>query len=168
MLRFLFPRLTAEPERGAKLFAAVTDTARATHWYVKGQVPDALDGRFAMLATIAALVTVRLERSGDEACSIALTERFIEVMESEHRQLGLGDPKLGRTVRKLVGALARRVDLWGAAVGSGGWEVAARESVYGASEAPPDAVSHMAGQLREFWARLSAVHDAALAQGRLE
>ena len=43
---------------------------------------------------------------------MALTERFIEVMESEHRELGLGDPTLGKTVRKLVGALARRTELW--------------------------------------------------------
>ena len=35
-----------------------------------------------------------------------VTERFIEVMELEHRELGLGDPTLGKTVRKLVG-LAR-------------------------------------------------------------
>ena len=44
--------------------------------------------------------------------SVALTERFIHVMESEHRELGLGDPTLGKTVRKLVGMLARRTQLW--------------------------------------------------------
>ena len=73
-------------------------------------MPDTIDGRFAVLATITALVLVRLERGGDEAkrASVALTERFIEVMESEHRELGLGDPTLGKTVRKLVGSLARR------------------------------------------------------------
>ena len=48
--------------------------------------------------------------------SVALTERFIEVMEAEHREMGLGDPKLGRTVRKLVGSLARRIELWRAAL----------------------------------------------------
>ena len=46
------------------------------------------------------------------ALSVALTERFIEVMEAEHRELGLGDPTLGKTVRKLVGSLARRTELW--------------------------------------------------------
>ena len=118
MLGFLFRRLTAEPERGAELFAALTGEARRPHWYVEGRVPDTLDGRFAMLATIAALMLVRLEQLGDDgnAVAVALTERFIEVMESEHRELGLGDPTLGRTVRKLVGALARRTELWRDAV----------------------------------------------------
>ena len=40
MLRFLFPRLTAQPVRGAELFAAVTHEARLPHWYVDGGVAD--------------------------------------------------------------------------------------------------------------------------------
>ena len=111
MLRFLFPGLTADPERGAALFDAVTSEARKAHWYVEGGVPDDLDGRFRILATIAALAIVRLEQLGGERESVALTERFIEVMEAEHRELGLGDPGLGKTVRRLVGALGRRVEL---------------------------------------------------------
>ena len=110
MLGFLFRGLTAQPARGEALFAAVTAEARRRSWYVDGAVPDTLDGRFAVLATIMALVLVRLEREGERghAASVALTERFIQVMESEHRELGLGDPTLGKTVRKLVGMLARR------------------------------------------------------------
>ena len=59
MLGFLFRTLTAEPERGSALFAAVTAEARKRHWYVEGGAPDTLDGRFAVLATVAALVLVR-------------------------------------------------------------------------------------------------------------
>ena len=64
MLRFLFPGLTAAPERGEALFAALTAKAREAHWFVEGEVPDTLDGRFRMLATLAALVIVRLEEDG--------------------------------------------------------------------------------------------------------
>ena len=114
MLDFLFRRLTADPRRGAALFGAVTGSRAQPHWYVEGQVPDTLDGRFAVLSTVTALVLVRLEADGEagDAVSVALTERFIEVMEAEHRELGLGDPTLGKTVRKLVGTLARRTELW--------------------------------------------------------
>src|SRR5205814_4140658 len=103
-----------EPARGVALFDALTAEARESHWYVEGTVPDTLDGRFAVLATVVAMAIVRLEREGGSgiAASVALTERFVEVMESEHRELGLGDPTLGRTVRKLVGSLARRTELW--------------------------------------------------------
>lgn len=156
------------PNAAASLFDAITAEARARHWYVKGQVPDTLDGRFAMLATIAALVIVRLERSGRTGikASVALTERFVEVMESEHREMGLGDPKLGRTVRKLVSGLARRVELWRDAVAGGDWVEAARESVYG-GEIAGGALDHLALALGDFWMRLDEAPDQALIEGRL-
>ena len=65
MLDFLFRRLTAEPKRGAALFDTLTKLAREPHWYVEGKVPDTLDGRFAVLATVMALVLVRLESDGE-------------------------------------------------------------------------------------------------------
>ena len=167
MLRFLFPRLTPAP--ASDLFGAVSDEARKPHWYTDGQVPDTIDGRFAMLVTILALLLVRLERdpgTGD-SLSVALTERFIEVMESEHREIGLGDPKLGRTVRKLVGSLSRRTDLWRSTVGGERpWEDSASDSVYKSAPAA-DALSHTAERLRLFWAKLAAADIADLAAGKL-
>jgi cytochrome b pre-mRNA-processing protein 3 len=169
MLRFLFPRLTADPARGSALFSWTSAEARRPHWYSAGQVDDSIDGRFAMLATVVALVTVRLER-GDDAgrqASVALTERFIEVMESEHRELGLGDPKLGRTVRKLVSALARRVELWRSAIPAGDWAGAAQRSMYGSSAAPAEALGHAARELYQLWSRLESTPVAAVAEGEV-
>jgi cytochrome b pre-mRNA-processing protein 3 len=170
MLRHLFPRLTADRARGAELFAAATAAAREPHWYVRGGVPDTLDGRFRMLATIAALLIVRLEQEGadGELLSVALTERFVDVMDSEHRELGLGDPTLGRTVRKLVASLARRVELWRSAVlGQRGWNEVTRDSI-GLEDAPADVVTHSVEALRRFWSSLQAMDLARLAEGRLE
>jgi cytochrome b pre-mRNA-processing protein 3 len=170
MLNFLFRRLTAEPARGAALFDAIIARARQPHWYSEGKVPDTLDGRFAVLATLSALVIVRLEAEGEagQAASVALTERFIEVMESEHRELGLGDPTLGRTVRKLVGSLSRRTDLWRSAVqGEGDWAAAAHDSLYKAA-APADALGHGAAELQRFWQGLERCALSGLDQGRLE
>jgi cytochrome b pre-mRNA-processing protein 3 len=167
MLGFLFRGLTAEPARGAALFAALTDEARRPHWYVEGEMPDTLDGRFAMLSTIVALTLTRLEQEGEaaNAASVALTERFIEVMESEHRELGLGDPTLGKTVRKLVGMLARRTELWQSA-DTGDWTEATRESLY-KSNVDPEALRHSAEALRRFSARLEAAPLPDLEQGKI-
>jgi cytochrome b pre-mRNA-processing protein 3 len=164
MLNFLFRGLTAEPAGGAALFAAVTAEARRPSWYVEGAIPDTLDGRFAVLATITAQVLVRLEREGDQgnAASVALTERFIDVMESEHRELGVGDPTLGKTVRKLVGMLAKRTELW--RDGEGDWVEATRQSLYrGAVDEA--ALHHSAMALREMARRLEATPLAKLEQG---
>lgn len=169
MLSFLFRGLTADTERGAPLFAAVTRIARKPQWFMEGEVPDTLDGRFAVLATVTALVLVRLETEGEagNATSVALTERFIEVMESEHRELGLGDPTLGKTVRKLVGSLARRTELWRDAVASeGSWQTPAQESLY-KSEASADALDHSASALLRFWTALQCSNLAEIEQGNL-
>lgn len=169
MIRFLFPRLTREPSRGGALFATAVAEARRPHWYVEGQVPDSLEGRFAVLATVVAMISVRLERGSDPAghLSVALTERFIDAMDAEHREMGISDPGLGKTVRKLVGSLARRVELWRAAIDEEDWSSAVRESVYrgGALSAP--ALLHSERALRALWARIAAASDAELAEGRI-
>ena len=169
MLGFLFRGLTAEPARGAALFGAINARVRQPHWYVEGKVPDTIDGRFAVLATLTALALVRIEQLGADAndLSVALTEQFVTVMKTEHRELGLGDPKLGRPVRKLVGSLSRRVELWRAAVASErAWNEAVHESLY-KSGASADAILHSAAALQDYWARLSASELAALVEGKI-
>ena len=169
MLSFLFPRLTAQPSRGAALFSALVAEARREEWFVQGGIEDTLDGRFAVLSTVTALATIRLERGGSEARdeAVALVERFIEAMDSEHRQMGIGDPTLGKTVRKLVSALGRRVELWRHAVGGeAAWDQATRDSLFG-SAAPQAASSEAPKLTAELWARLEASDDAALKEGQL-
>jgi cytochrome b pre-mRNA-processing protein 3 len=169
MLDFLFRRLTADPHRGAELFAMVSRIAREPHWYIEGQVPDTIDGRFAVLATVTALVLVRLESEGErgDAVSVALTERFIETMEAEHRELGLGDPTLGKTVRKLVGSLSRRTDLWRSAVAGGAsWADATRDSLYKDSVAS-EALAHSASALERWRTRLDRTGMDDIRQGRV-
>jgi len=169
MLDNLFRRLTAQPVRGAALFSAATEEARQPHWFRESEVPDTIDGRFAMLATVTALILVRLEREGEAGneLSVALTERFIAVMESEHRELGLSDPTLGKTVRKLVGSLARRTALWRTAVAAPDWSELTRESVY-RSDPAEDAARHTSEALKALWSRLERTGPDALAEGRLE
>jgi cytochrome b pre-mRNA-processing protein 3 len=167
MLKFLFRGLTADPARGAALFEALTAGARQPHWYVAGEVPDTLDGRFAVLATVTALALVRIERDGDAGnhASVALTERFIEVMESEHRELGVGDPTLGRTVRKLVSMLAKRTELWRTA-DDANWREATRESL-AHEDVSPGALEHSANALRSLADRLAATPLERLEHGRI-
>ena len=169
MLRNLFGTLTGRPKRGQPLFDRAVDEARRPGWYVEGGVPDTIDGRFATLATVTALIIVRLESgpASGELASAALTERFIEAMDAEHRELGLNDPGLGRRVRKLVGALGRRVDEWrSAASGTGAWDEAVRSSLYRESTADGDCIEHSSRALAALWERLARASDADVEEGR--
>lgn len=152
------------------MFDAAVAEARQPHWFVEGATPDTTEGRFAVLATVTALLIVRLEGEGQdgEAASVALTERFIEAMDAELRQMGLNDPKLGRQVRSLVGALATRVELWRGAVEDGGdWTAAIIRSLY--RDQPPEAgaLEHSRAALQAFWHVLQRHGLEDISQGRL-
>jgi len=163
-------RLVSSPRASSPLYERMVTEARMPHWYVEGQVPDSIDGRFAVLATLLALVSVRLER-GDEAAQragIDLTEAFIADMDGEIRQLGIGDPSIGKQVGGMVGALGGRVGAWRRALsGEEAWTDVMFRSLY--RERAPDeaAVTHSAATLRAFWERLERAGDADLAAGEL-
>ena len=168
MLRALFARLTAEPKRGQPLFELAVAEARRPHWFVDGGVPDTVEGRFAVLATVLALVTVRLEQAGDagESASVALTERFVEEMDGGVREMGVGDPGLGKQVRRLVGALAHRVGLWRAALGApADWSKAAGRSLYGAPPASAESLDHSGAAGRSLSSPLARASIEELCEG---
>jgi cytochrome b pre-mRNA-processing protein 3 len=87
-------------------------------------------------------------------------------MEAEHRELGLGDPALGRRIRKLVSSLGRRVKLFPGMDDAGRWDVAVNDSIY-QGEAESEALEHTAHALRTFRADLRSADVAALARGTL-
>lgn len=163
MLQFLFPRLTRREARGSALFDAAVAEARQRQWYADLGVPDTIDGRFEILAAVVALVSIRLERAaGGREASAALTERFIEAMDAEHRQIGLGDPTLGKVVRKLVARLARQTGLWRSTVDmDGDWRASAAASIESGN------ADELAERLKSLWSRLEQTSDAQLAAGQI-
>lgn len=170
MFRALFARLTGEPKRGQALFSALVVEAQETHWFLEGQVPDTVNGRFAILATVIALATVRLETDGESgrAASVALTERLVETLDAEIREMGLGDPTLGKQVRKLIGAVASRVERWRPVVVSDQpWTEEVQRSVYGDDPAPVAALAHTESELRALWTRLETSSIDELNAGRI-
>ncbi len=158
------------PDAGA-LYDAVVAEARRPAWYREGGVADTLDGRFAVLSSLAALAILRLEDGGEDAVrhSVALTESFIADMDAQMREEGFGDPSLGKQVRSMVGALANRVDVWREArAGNGGWDEAVRFSIYRDSlPSAETAVTYSTEALRRFNEGLSGQSDRDVIEGRI-
>jgi cytochrome b pre-mRNA-processing protein 3 len=168
MLGRLIARLTGDPMRGQAMFDRAVAEARQPHWYVEGEVADSTNGRFAMLATIVALVTVRLEQWGaeGEAASVALTERFVATMDAEVRQMGVSDPSIGKHVRGLVGALAKRVGEWRSTTsGDEDWQSAVIDSVYRGQRPGEAALRHSVDSIRAYWSSLEAAPPESVAAG---
>lgn len=92
------------------LWHAVVKQARAPEWYADCGVADTVPGRFDALTLVLALVMLRMER--EEALiapSALLAELFVEDMDGQLRQSGVGDLVVGKRIGKLMGALGGRI-----------------------------------------------------------
>jgi cytochrome b pre-mRNA-processing protein 3 len=170
-MRSLMAMLRPKGADDGALYDAVVAEARRPAWYREGAVEDTIDGRFAVLSTLAALTILRLEDGGEETVrhSVALTESFISDMDAQMREEGFGDPSIGKQVRQMVGALASRVDRWrDARDDNSEWDSAVDFSIY--RNQPPEAetaITFSSEALRRFNEGLSGVSDRDLMEGRI-
>jgi len=112
----------AEREALVPLYRAVVAAARRPVWYQAGKVPDTIDGRFDMVAAILSLVLIRLEREGEAFAgrSARLTELFVDDMDGQLRQQGVGDIVVGKHVGRMMGALGGRLGAFREGLAPGG------------------------------------------------
>lgn len=151
----------------APLYAAVVAEGRAPHWYVEGAVPDSVDGRFDMIAAVLAMALLRLEDGGDAAAAARLTERFVDDMDGQLRQIGIGDITVGKHMGRMMGMLGGRIGAYRDGLAVGDLAPALTRNLYRGT--PPDdaAVRHVADGLTALKARLDALPLEAILAGRL-
>lgn len=148
------------------LWRAIVAEARDKRWYRDLGVADTVEGRFDMVTLVLAMVLLRFERENDRASSVALTELFIEDMDSQLRQSGVGDLMVGKHVGKLMASLGGRAGALREALPAGGpalAEAVARNVslIEGASPAP------LADDLLRFHAAIDGVRFDRLLVGEL-
>lgn len=162
--RLLTP--TPDPRNALRpLWASVVAEARAPAWYRDCGVADTLDGRFDMVSTVLALVLLRMERTPALAARTApLTEIFVEEMDGQLRQSGVGDLMVGKQMGRLMSALGGRVGAYRHALAQGDNELAqaVRRNV---ALADPALAGAAAARLQELAARLDLVDDDRLLAG---
>ncbi len=106
------PRDTCRP-----LYTAIVARGRAPVWYLDG-APDTVDGRFDMIAAIMSAVLVRLEDAPEaKQPSVYVAELFIDDMDGQLRQIGIGDVTVGKHIGKMMGALGGRLTVYRDAAG---------------------------------------------------
>lgn len=155
-------------EAGLPLYDAVVARGRAPHWYVEGAVPDTVDGRFDMIAAILALVLIRLEREPAAAeLGVAITERFVDDMDSQLRQIGIGDITVGKHIGKMMSALGGRLGAYRQGLADGDLAPALVRNLYRGDAPAPAALAHVEEALRAFDATLAATPLEALEGGLL-
>jgi cytochrome b pre-mRNA-processing protein 3 len=114
-------RWRSEASTSEKLYGAIVAQARLPVFYRSFGVPDTLEGRFTVLALHLFAVLHRLKGEGSEGRAFAqeLMDRFSQDMETVLRELGVGDLRVPKAMRRLAGASKGLFQDYEAALASG-------------------------------------------------
>lgn len=109
-LKSLFGSATDYTAPVRALWARVIEVAREPRWYAQLGVADSMPGRFDMVTLVMAAVMLRMEREPALLNrSARLTELFVEDMDGQMRQAGVGDLVVGKSIGKQVKVLGGRL-----------------------------------------------------------
>lgn len=141
------------------LYTAIVAEGRRPQWYEKGAVPDTLDGRFDMIAAILAVVLMRLDHDGKRQEYAWLTEIFVQDMDGQLRQIGVGDMVVGKHIKNMMKALGGRLAAYGEALrGEGDLGEALVRNLYRGEKPEQKALDMMTTAVRHF-------HDRTMQAG---
>ena len=164
-----FAKLFGSRDEGElPLYTAIIARARAPHWYEAGGVPDSIDGRFDMIAAFLAFVLLRFEDEPEAAGpSASLTERFVEDMDGQLREIGIGDVIVGKHIGKMMGMLGGRLGAYRDGLAGGDLDSALIRNLYRGATPAAGALDHVRTSLLAFNTALAAAPTAGLIAGAL-
>ena len=148
------------------LWFRTVELSRLPEYYARCGVADSVEGRFDMVTQILSLVMLRMENSRSlRKQSALLVELFVEDMDGQLRQSGVGDLMVGKHMGKLMSTLGGRLGALRDAFASGDLAAltgAAERNVTFGPEGDPAALAARLAALHE---TLAATSDADLLEG---
>lgn len=168
LLNRLLGRPDPAQEQVRPLWLKVVEIAREPDWYARGGIADSVPGRFDAITLVLALVMLRMERDPAlSAPSGRLTELFVNDMDGQLRQSGIGDLSVGKQIGKLMGALGGRIEAFrtGLAESEDAALIAAvdRNLTFGENGNP----AAVASEIRVLTAALARLSDDELLAGKI-
>jgi cytochrome b pre-mRNA-processing protein 3 len=163
----LFGRFRKD-DRPVALYRAIVQHARLPVFYLQGTVPDTVEGRFEMVSTVTALVRLRLEADGESMGEAAarLTELFVDDMDGQLREMGIGDIVVGKHIGKMMALLGGRISAVRDAIdGKEPLRDVLVRNIWRGETPDGDALSYTEDQLLALHRALSAMESAALIRG---
>lgn len=110
LLSRLFGKPVDDRAHVRPLWHRIVELARKPEWYAQHGVADTVAGRFDAVTLVLVLVLLRMER--EEKLiepSVRLTELFVDDMDGQLRQSGVGDLVVGKHIGRLMGVLGGRL-----------------------------------------------------------
>jgi cytochrome b pre-mRNA-processing protein 3 len=167
----IFPlfRRSKQSDTISSLYGTIVAQARMAAFYRDYAVPDTVSGRFDLLVLHLVLVIERLNADPDlQALGQGVFDRFCQDMDDNLREMGVGDLKVPKEMRRIGEAFYGRAQAYRAAlaVDDGTLETVLNRNIYGGS-ASRDACRRLADYMRQAGRDLAAQPASALATGRL-
>jgi cytochrome b pre-mRNA-processing protein 3 len=156
------------------LYGMIVAQARSPAFYQAYGVPDTVEGRLDMLILHLVLLRRRLNK-GQDAAAMApageqLFDRFCQDIDDNFREMGVGDLKVPKAMRRVAEAFYGRTKAYESALeadSAAPVEAAIARNVFGVAE-PPLGARRLAAYMREANRRLTAQAPAALARAELD
>lgn len=110
LLKRLFAR-DPDPKHALRpLWHRTVELSRDPAIYAQCGMADTVQGRFDAITLVLGMVLLRMEREEQlKPGSVYLTELFVDDMDGQLRETGMGDPTLGKQMGKLVAVLGGRL-----------------------------------------------------------
>jgi cytochrome b pre-mRNA-processing protein 3 len=156
------------------LYRRIVEQARQPDFYSRYGVPDSLDGRFDMVVLHSFLVMRRLRAIASKPAddlSQDLFDLLFADMDSNLREIGVGDLGVGKRVKKMAQAFYGRVEAYEAgltASDDGILSDALSRNLYGTTQPALTAVIAVAGYMRSADTWLSEQSDAGIMAGNVD
>lgn len=110
LLSRMFRPRPAPREALRPLWHRIVEIAREEEWYAESGVADTVGGRFDMITAVLSMVVLRMEREPIlVGPSALLTELFVEDMDGQLREIGVGDLVVGKHIGRLMSVFGGRL-----------------------------------------------------------
>ncbi len=165
----LFRRGSRGPDTISTLYGMIVAQARFPGFYREYAVADTVNGRFDLIVLHLALLLDRLAQDPAlQSLGQGVFDRFCRDMDHNLREMGVGDLKVPKEMRRMGEAFYGRAQAYGAALAApdnGPLVEALRRNIYGGSPAAAAAAPRLAAYMREAVRDLAAQDGASLAGG---
>jgi len=102
------------------LWHRTVELARDPRWYAQGGIADTVGGRFDTITLTLCAVLLRMESEPELVePSVRVTELFVEDMDGQLRESGVGDLMVGKHIGRLVSVLGGRLGVCRDALATG-------------------------------------------------
>lgn len=147
------------------LWHRIVEIAREKDWYARLGVADTVAGRFDMITAVLAIVLIRMEREPELVePSVRLAELFVDDMDGQLREAGVGDVVVGKHIGRLMSTLGGRLGAYRTGLSDGDLAGAVTRNVSFNDGADPQG---LADALTAFDADLRKVEGGALLAGQI-